>query len=58
MFIIQATDGIRTQEMKLKNHTEKQAREKMQQLFEDDYLGLDYYLFDANDNEIMRLEQE
>lgn len=29
----------------------------MQEYFENDYLGLDYFLYDVNDNEIMRLEQ-
>ena len=57
MYIIQATNGVETQEMKLKHHTEQQARKKMQDLFDDDYLGLDYYLYDENDNEIMYLGQ-
>ena len=53
---IQATDGARTQEKRL-NCTESEARKRMQEYFENDYLGLDYFLYDANDNEIMRLEQ-
>lgn len=56
MYTIQATDGARTQEKRL-NCTESEARKRMQEYFENDYLGLDYFLYDANDNEIMRLEQ-
>lgn len=55
MYTIQATDGARTQEKRL-NCTESEARKRMQEYFEDDYLGLDYFLYDANDNEIMRLK--
>lgn len=56
MYIIHATDGARTQEKRL-NCTESEARKRMQEYFENDYLGLDYFLYDVNDNEIMRLEQ-
>lgn len=51
MYTIQATDGARTQEKRL-NCTESEARKRMQEYFENDY-----FLYDANDNEIMRLEQ-
>lgn len=50
MYIIQATDGARTQEKRL-NCTESEARKRMQEYFENDYLGLDYFLYDANDGQ-------
>lgn len=59
LYKIEATDGISTQTMKFKKPvTLEVAKEKLQQLFEDDYLGLDYYLLDSADNEIMALIQE
>ena len=33
------------------------SKKENARIFENDYLGLDYFLYDANDSEIMRLEQ-
>jgi len=55
---IEATDGMQNQYKRLKPGTTiEEANEIMQQLFDDDYLGLDYYLLDDNDNELYSLEQ-
>ena len=54
MYTIQATDEQERKEKRL-NCTESEARKRMQEYFENDYLGLDYFFYDANDNEIMRL---
>ena len=54
---IEITDGITRQTRKLKeNMSIERAKELLKELFEDDYLGLDYYLLDDADNEILALE--
>lgn len=54
---IEITDGITRQTRKLKeNISIDRAKELLKELFEDDYLGLDYYLLDDADNEILALE--
>lgn len=54
---IEITDGITRQTRKLKeNMSIDKAKELLKELFEDDYLGLDYYLLDDADNEILALE--
>ncbi len=54
---IEITDGITRQTRKLKdNMSIDRAKELLKELFEDDYLGLDYYLLDDADNEILALE--
>ena len=53
---IVATDGARQQERKLKDSVSlEQAKLLLEQLYEDDYLGLSYYLYDEGDL-IMSLE--
>lgn len=59
LYKIEATDGITRQTMRYKKPvTLEEAKKKLQELFNDDYLGLDYYLLDAADNQIMALEQD
>lgn len=59
LYKIEATDGITTQTTRFKKPvTLEVAKNKLQELFDDDYLGLDYYLLDSADNEIMALTQE
>ena len=54
---IEITDGITRQTRKLKdNMSIDRAKELLKELFEDDYLGLDYYLLDDADNEILAME--
>ena len=54
---IEITDGITRQTRKLKENVSiDRAKELLKELFEDDYLGLDYYLLDDVDNEILALE--
>ena len=54
---IEITDGITRQTRKLKdNMSIDRAKELLKELFEDDYLVLDYYLLDDADNEILAME--
>lgn len=56
---IEATNGVDNQYKKLKpGMTLEEAKQKMIDLFQEDYLGLDYYLLDENGNELFVLEQD
>lgn len=56
--VIYATDGIVTQKANLKQNIQRREAEAIiEEMLEDDYLGLSYYLEDDNGNEILALEQ-
>ena len=56
--VICATDGVTTQKAKLKSNIQRREAEAIiEEIFEDDYLGLNYYLEDDNGNEIAAFEQ-
>lgn len=56
--VIYATDGVITQKAKLKQNIQRREAEAIiEEMFEDDYLGLSYYLEDDNGNEIAAFEQ-
>ena len=56
--LIYATDGITTQKANLKQNIQRREAEAIiEEMLEDDYLGLSYYLEDDNGNEIAAFEQ-
>lgn len=56
--VIYATDGIVTQKANLKENIQRREAEAIiEEMLEDDYLGLNYYLEDDNGNEIATFEQ-
>lgn len=56
--VICATDGVTTQKAKLKSNIQRREAEAIiEEIFEDDCLGLNYYLEDDNGNEIAAFEQ-
>lgn len=56
--VIYATDGIVTQKANLKQNIQRREAEAIiEEMFEDDYLGLNYYLEDDNGNEFVAYKQ-
>lgn len=56
---IETTNGVDNQYKKFKPGTTlEEAKQKMIDLFQEDYLGLDYYLLDEHGNELFVLEQD
>ena len=56
--VIYATDGVTTQKANLKQNIQRREAEAIiEEMLEDDYLGLSYYLENDDGNEILALEQ-
>lgn len=56
--VIYATDGVTTQKANLKQNIQRREAEAIiEEMLEDDYLGLSYYLENDDGNEILSLEQ-
>lgn len=56
--VIYATDGIVTQKANLKQNIQRREAEAIiEEMLEDDYLSLSYYLEDDDGNEILALVQ-